>query len=186
MADAEQIVRDVADRVRQLVTEAEERAAQIVRDAEVDAQRIRERAEAEARQRVAEVRSALDELQGKFGASSPASEVEPEPAPPPEPEPPAVPEPTPDPVPNPIPAPEPVPEPEPPIVPEPAPPPDEGTPPQAGNGSPSDDEAAARLVAMNLALDGTSREDAKAQLASEYDLPDLDALIDEVYSRAGK
>jgi outer membrane biosynthesis protein TonB len=185
MADAEQIVRDVAERVRQLVTEAEERAAQIVRDAEADAQGIRERAEAEARERLAEVRSALDELQGTLGVTARGAEVEPEPAEP-EPEPPAVPEPTPDPVPNPIPSPEPVPEPEPPIIPEPTPPPDEGTPPQAANGSRSDDEEAARLVAMNLALDGTSREDAKAQLASEYDLADLDSLIEEVYSRAGK
>jgi hypothetical protein len=39
---------------------------------------------------------------------------------------------------------------------------------------------------MKLALEGASREDARMQLAAEYDLPDLDALLDEVYAKAGK
>ena len=39
--DAEQIVHDVAEKVRELITQAEERAAQIVRDAEDEATRIR-------------------------------------------------------------------------------------------------------------------------------------------------
>ena len=33
---------------------------------------------------------------------------------------------------------------------------------------------------MKLALDGTSREDARKQLAAEYDVADLDALLDDV------
>ena len=198
--DAEKIVRDVADRVREVVDQAEERAAEIVRDAEAEAKRIRERAEAEAGERLAEVRQALDELQGKLGASggsaerrspsvvTPAeAEVEPGPATVPEPEPPPVPEPTPDPVPDPVPSPEPVPEPSPEPMPEPEPPPDEGTPPTAGNGgTKSDDATAARLVAMNMALDGASREEIDAKLAAEYELDDRSKLLDEVLALATK
>ena len=73
--------------------------------------------------------------------------------------------------------PEPVPEP----VPEPTPPPDETDPPSPT----SSNDAAARLVAMKLALDGTSREDARKRLAADYDVADLDVLLDEVYARAG-
>jgi hypothetical protein len=39
---------------------------------------------------------------------------------------------------------------------------------------------------MKLALDGTSREDAREQLAAEYEVGDLDALLDDVYSKTGK
>jgi hypothetical protein len=41
-------------------------------------------------------------------------------------------------------------------------------------------------VAMKLALDGTPREDAEEQLAADYDVDELDTLLDEVYARAGK
>ncbi len=183
--DSEKIVHDVAERVRAIVTEAEERAAEIVRDAEAEAKRIRERAETEGKERLEEVRKALDELQGKLGAGgaaakAPEAEVEPGPVVVPEPEPPAVPEP------EPPPAPEPAPEPEPPLIPEPAPPPDEGTPPAVGNGAKSDDAAGARLVAMNMALDGASSEQIAAKLSEDYELEDADGLITEVLARAGK
>ena len=38
---------------------------------------------------------------------------------------------------------------------------------------------------MKLALDGTSRAAAKEQLAGDYEVSDLDALLDDVYSRVG-
>jgi hypothetical protein len=180
--DGEQIVREVADKVRELISEAEERAASIVRQAEEDAKRIREQAEAEGRQRLEDVRKAFEELQGKLGATS---EVEPGPVTVPEPEPPAVPEPEPPPTPE----PEPVPSPplEPPTIPEPEPPPDEGTPPAAANGgSKSDDEAGARLVAMNMALEGASRDEIVARLDADYDLGDSGAVADQVLALAGK
>lgn len=187
--DAEQIVRDVAERVRAIVSEAEERAAQIVRDAEQEASRIRERAEAEGKERVEEVRQALDELQGKFGAGRQAqAEVDPGPVTVPEPEPAPVPEPGPEPIPEPT--PEPAPQPEPPLIPEPTPPPDEGTPPQvgakAGAEPKADDPVAARLVAMNMALDGASRETIEAHLAEHYSLDDAGAIVDEVLAFAAK
>jgi len=187
--DGEQIVRDVADKVRALVDDAERRAAEIVSQAEADAKRIREQAEAEGRERLAEVRKAFDELQSKLaatGGASPAAEVEPGPVTVPEPEPPAVPEPEPPPTPEPAPH-EPGPEPEPPTIPEPTPPPDEGTPPSAANGaSKSDDAAGARLVAMNMALEGASREQIIAKLEDDYELDDPGAVADEVIALAAK
>jgi DivIVA domain-containing protein len=82
------------------------------------------------------------------------------PEPPPEPE--AVPEP-----------PVVVPEPEPELEPEPA----------EANGAP--DEAGARLIALNMALSGTPREETARYLAEHYALTDAEALLDDVYRRAG-
>jgi outer membrane biosynthesis protein TonB len=183
--DGEQIVHDVAERVRALVSEAEERAAALVHEAEEEARRIRESAEAEARERLAAVRSALDDLQGSLRAGgAPDAEITPGPVTVPEPAPPDIPEPTPDPVPEPVPGPQPVPEPGPEPVPEPAPP-DE---PEAANGAPaggpSSDKAAARLVAMKMALDGASREEIDAHLESTYDVEDREKLLDDVLARA--
>jgi DivIVA domain-containing protein len=49
----------------------------------------------------------------------------------------------------------------------------------------SDDEAAARIVALDLALAGTPRDEADRRLAEAYELPDRAALLDEVYAAAG-
>ena len=190
--DAEQIAQDVAARVRQIVADAEARAAKIIRDAEARAAEIRAQAENESEDKLKVVRAALDELQSKLGQRQATAEVEPGPVTVPEPEPPAVPEPSPD----------PVPEPEPQPVPEPTPPPDEATPPQppepaafeavtaaaAGQsaGDRSTDASAARLVAMNMALDGASREEIEAHLAEEYALEDAGALVDDVLALAAK
>ena len=61
--------------------------------------------------------------------------------------------------------------------PEPRPPP---------TGARSDDEAGARLVALNMALEGTPREDTARFLAEHYELGDVDALLDDVYTSAGR
>ena len=187
--DGEQIVHDVAEKIRALVNDAETKAAKIVSDAEADAKRIRAEAESESQRRLAEAREALDELQRKLGLGA---EVEPGPVVVPEPSPPATPEPGPEPVPEPT--PEPAPEPGPAIVPEPTPPPDEGTPPAAAeaNGAApdeaakSDDQSGARLVAMNMALDGASREEIEAHLAENYSLPDAGSLVDDVLALSSK
>jgi hypothetical protein len=68
-----------------------------------------------------------------------------------------------------------VPAPEPPAAPAPA------AAPEPKNG----DSAAARIVALDMALSGTSREDTDRYLAENYDLPDRAALLDEVYAAAG-
>jgi DivIVA domain-containing protein len=56
----------------------------------------------------------------------------------------------------------------------------------AANGARSDDEAGARLVALNMALEGAPRDETGRYLADHYELPDLDALLDDVYASAGK
>ena len=191
---AQALVDQVAESVRQAIDEAEQQATQILNEAEAqakkvraeaerlrsDADRIRADAEAEASRRLDEVQTALANLRGRL-----SGEVEPGPVTVPEPEPPATPEPTPEPVPEPT--PEPVPEPMPEPTPEPTPPPEVAEASANGDeGVASDDDAAARLVAMKLALDGTSRDAAKEQLAADYDVADLDGLLDDVYSRTGK
>jgi DivIVA domain-containing protein len=81
------------------------------------------------------------------------------------------------------------PAPEPPVAPAPEPPaaepastaPDPPAPSAPKNG----DSAAARIVALDMALSGTSREETDRYLAANYDLPDRAALLDEVYAAAG-
>jgi hypothetical protein len=48
------------------------------------------------------------------------------------------------------------------------------------------DDAGARLIALNMALSGSSREETAAYLAEHFELADLDALLDDVYARAGR
>jgi DivIVA domain-containing protein len=70
-------------------------------------------------------------------------------------------------------APEPEPEPEP--APEPA-------PAKAADA----DEAGARIIALNMALGGSSREETASYLAENFSLPDPDALLDDVYAKVGR
>ncbi|HEX3392264.1 MAG TPA: hypothetical protein VHS55_06850 [Solirubrobacteraceae bacterium] len=46
----------------------------------------------------------------------------------------------------------------------------------------SDDLDGARLVALNMALNGDSREAADRYLAENFDVPDRERLLDEVYA----
>ncbi|MEA2312895.1 MAG: hypothetical protein QOE28_2863 [Solirubrobacteraceae bacterium] len=71
-------------------------------------------------------------------------------------------------------APEPEPEPEP--DPEPAPAPRADLP---------DDEAGARIIALNMALGGSSRQETAAYLRENFALADQDALLEDVYSKVG-
>lgn len=170
--DAEDLIRQTSDSVRAALEAAQRRADEIVREAEAEAQRIRGRAEAEARERLDQVRQALEQLEAGLGAkSAPPKSQSAEPQPPPaeaasgdvsteelvqrlkaggegansEPQPPA-----------------------------------------AAPNETSSDDVGARLVAMKLALDGTSRAQAREQLAADYSIADLDSLLDDVYSKAGK
>jgi DivIVA domain-containing protein len=177
-----------------LSQQAGEQVKAIVQAAERGAEEIRDSAQFEAREHVARVTAAADRLRerieqmerdvtqvgidlrtnverlhddlvalqegtGELAGVAPAAEEEPAPAPQPlaaAPEPPA-----------------PEPEPEPPAAAEPA--------PQAPNG----DAAAARIVALDMALSGTPRAETERYLAEHYDVPDRDALLDEVYAAAG-
>lgn len=41
----------------------------------------------------------------------------------------------------------------------------------------------ARLIALNMALNGTPRDETASYLSDNFDLPDQDAILDDVYSR---
>ena len=43
----------------------------------------------------------------------------------------------------------------------------------------------ARLIALNMALNGTPRDETAAYLSQNFELDDQDALLDEVYARVG-
>ena len=173
--DAEELIRQASQSVRTALEAAQRRADEIVREAEAEAQRIRAKADTEARERLDEVRRALEQLEaGLVAKPAPRTSN-------PEPESQAAPV-------------EPIPqgkvsteelierlkaggqstnaEPE--------------AAPAVPNQAPTDDAGGARLVAMKLALDGTARDEARKQLAAEYEVDDLDSLLDEVYAKAGK
>jgi DivIVA domain-containing protein len=203
-------LRDVADRVEgsgepSLADVASEKVASIVEAAEAKAKEIEADARREADQllsgardqardqieraqrSVAKLIGQADELRERVGAMAedvigtgePRAETPPGPQPVPEPAPPD-PEVDPTPVTVPEPAPPREPEPEPPLIPEPHP---EPPAPAAANGA---DEQAARLVAMKMALDGSSREEIAKHLAENYELGNSGELLDAVFERAGK
>jgi DivIVA domain-containing protein len=68
--------------------------------------------------------------------------------------------------------------------------PDDASSPPATTPSPvngaATDEAGARLIALNMALGGTPREQTAAYLTEHFELADLDGLLDDVYARAGR
>jgi outer membrane biosynthesis protein TonB len=184
--DFEGLIRQTSESVRSALEAAQRRAEEIVQEAEAEAERIRAAAEAKARERLDQVRQALEQLEAGLGGKSTPPESNPEPKAEPEQRKPEVPEP------KPAPAKQAhgelstdeliervkeggassTPEVEPAA--------------QNSNDGPRDDAGAARLVAMKLALDGTARDEARKQLAADYHVADLDSLLDEVYAKAGR
>jgi hypothetical protein len=204
-----------ADRVRAVLEAAEQSAAELRADAaqEIDAQleraevvaaRLAERANQierslqaiadSVRDELSALRADLEELravgEGVTEARTAAAEAavaEPEPA-----------EPEPAPAPAPVPAaasePEPVePEPEPaeaepePAEAEPAPDPAEQAPAASpATGPPTGDgHEGARVIALNMALNGSPREETARYLGENFELENPEALLDEVYARVG-
>ena len=53
-------------------------------------------------------------------------------------------------------------------------------------GAEGDDAEGARLVALNMALNGTPREETDQYLAEHYALADREGLLDEVYATVGE
>ena len=49
----------------------------------------------------------------------------------------------------------------------------------------SGDETGARIIALNMALGGSSRDETAAYLAENFTLADPDGLLDDVYAKAG-
>jgi cell division septum initiation protein DivIVA len=168
---ADDLAAKAAEAVRRVVAEAEDRAAEILREAEAkatsireqaeaEASQIRERAEADARGQIEAAKRALDELGGTLAAAATAAIPGAESVP-------AEPETEPEPQPEPVPEPQPEPEP---LV------------PSAGNG----DDAAERLVAMKLAVEGKDRAEIEAALGERFGAADRSALLDDVLSRAAR
>ena len=58
-------------------------------------------------------------------------------------------------------------------------------PPAEEAAVPPDDSEGARLIALNMALNGTPREETDRYLAENFQLEDRRALLDEVYARVG-
>jgi DivIVA domain-containing protein len=190
-----------AEKVASIVEAAEAKAKEIELDARREADQVLAGAKAQARDQieraqrsVAKLIGQADDLRERIGAmadevigpdatvaETPQPEPVPEPAPEPVPEP-APPQPEIDPTPVVVPEPEPPREPEPGPVTVPEPAPDQPAP-AALNGA---EDQAARLVAMKMALDGSSREEIAKHLAASYELGDSDELLDAVFERAGK
>jgi len=57
--------------------------------------------------------------------------------------------------------------------------------PEAADGEGGDDSEGARLIALNMALNGTPREETDRYLAENFQLADRGKLLDEVYARVG-
>src|SRR5262245_34027347 len=159
-AEADDLAAKAAESVRKVVAEAEDRAAEIIRDAEAKAASIREQAEAEA----AQIRERGEkDARAQIEAAKRALDelggtlvaAASEAIPKSE---------------TPEPQPEPEPEPE----------PETETQQSPGNG----DDAAERLVAMKLAVDGADRASIEAELNSRFGAGDRSALLDDVLSRA--
>ena len=168
---ADDLAAKAGEAVRRVVAEAEDRAAEILREAEAkatsireqaeaEASQIRERAEADARGKIEAAKRALDELGGTLAAAATAAIPGGESVP-------AEPETEPEPQPEPVPEPQPEPEP---LV------------PSAGNG----DDAAERLVAMKLAVDGKDRAEIEAELSKKFGGGNRSAMLDDVLSRAAR
>ena len=52
--------------------------------------------------------------------------------------------------------------------------------------APAGERDGARMVALNMALNGVAREDTQHHLEHNFDLDDIESLLDEVYARAGR
>jgi hypothetical protein len=191
MADgqhADDLAAQAAEAVRRVVAEAEARAQEILREAEAEASRIREkaeadasqareRAEADARAQIDAARRALDELGGSLaaavsaatpGGEAPPAEPEPEPAPEPEtpPESPGAPET--------------------PVSQAAASEPQQPSPAQVAPAEDNGDDAAERLVAMKLAVEGRDPAAIEAELIERFGPGDRSALLKEVLSRLAR
>jgi hypothetical protein len=180
---SEELAAQAADAVRRIVAEAESRAAEIVREAESEATKIRDsaerdgaaarkRAEADARGQIEAAKRALDELGGTLAAAAssalPKAESEPreteteeEPAPDSEPESPGAPE-------------------------APVSPPAEPEPEEAAPASANGDDAAERLEAMKMAVDGKDQSAIEAALTEKFGPGDRTLLVEEVLERVAR
>jgi hypothetical protein len=162
MADetnADQLASQAAEAVRSVIAEAESRAAEIVKDAEAKAARVREQAEAEAakiRERAeGDARAQIEAAKRALDELGGTLAAAASAA-----------------------VPKAESEPEETEEPEPEPQPEQSAP-AADNG----DDAAERLVAMKMAVDGKDRDAIEAELTEKFGSRDRSALLEDVLSR---
>jgi DivIVA domain-containing protein len=181
-----------AQRVGSIIEAAEAKAKEIEADARREAEELISKARAEAGEQLERAQDSVSKLVGQadelrervtamareVGGAETKAETEPQIVPEP-----TVPEPEVDPTPVVVPEPEPPATPEPEPLPMPEREPEPELPAASSNGA---DEQAARLVAMKMALDGSSRDEVEKHLADSYELADAGKLLDEVFARAGK
>ncbi|HYH60723.1 MAG TPA: hypothetical protein VD766_02550 [Solirubrobacterales bacterium] len=204
---------EAEETAREIVATAEDKASDLIANAEDEAEKIRNRAETESQDRLTKVREALSSLEGvvsqpgesgspswksgspSWESESPSSEIDPGPAEVPEPMPPVEPEPSPPTEPEPMPPAEPEPMPPDPEIEPPAPAQPDRESPEMANGEGfsvrgsraserSHDPTAARIVAMKMALDGSSREEITIHIDENYEVEATEKLVDDVVSRA--
>ena len=66
-------------------------------------------------------------------------------------------------------------------------PPDEpAAPGEAAGGRATAERDGARMVALNMALNGVTRADTQHHLEENFDIDDVEAMLDDVYARAGR
>jgi hypothetical protein len=179
-AEAAREIDTQLERAEAVAARLSERADQIERALEGIAESVRDELSAlkadleELRavgEGVAQARSTAAEAAVAEEAPAPPAAIEPEPPAAVEPEPPAAVEPD-------FPA-DAEPEPEPvEVPPEPAHSPAE--PPRSGDG-----HEGARVIALNMALSGSPRDETARYLAENFELENPEALLDEVYARVG-
>jgi hypothetical protein len=161
---ADDLAAQAAEAVRRVIAEAEERAAEILREAESEASKVRQEAEADAgriRERAeADARGQIEAAKralDELGGTLVAAASE------------AIPETR-------APEAEPEPEPEAPAAPE----------ASVSAAEPNGDDAAERLVAMKLAVEGRDPAAIEAELIEKFGPGDRSALLRDVVSRAGR
>jgi hypothetical protein len=71
-------------------------------------------------------------------------------------------------------------------APEPEPPAPDPEPAEVAAAPAGDGHEGARVIALNMALNGTSREETARYLSENFELENPDALLDEVYARVGR
>jgi len=154
-------VTEAAERLRGRVEEMEQDVTRVMSELRDEATRLRDDLEA-LRAESARLGAATEPAPPSAPAAPSASAAA-EPAPRDEPAPPSLPAAA---------TPEPASEPAPPDRPASAP-------------APNGDAAAARIVALDMALSGKPRDETDRFIAENYDLDDREALLDEVYAAAG-
>ena len=161
--DRKSLATAASDQIRAIIEAAEQTAAQIRSEAEEEAARIRREAEEEASGIRSEARGDAQALlqsirEGMSRLSADLAELDDKLQPAPAPAPAAAPPPPPAPSP-------------------------EAEPPAAAQTDAGTESA--RLVALNMALDGASRDEVDRYLRENFELGDPGALLDDVYASIG-